>query len=399
MQNIFSQIKGDRAIWAIATLLAIFSFLPVYSAASNLAYAGGTGGNTFSFFVKHFVHLSLGFAIMYAVHKIPYRYFKGLSMVLIPVVLVLLLITILQGSTNAQGTNTSRWIQIPIVNMSFQTSTFAAVVLMVYVARYLSKIREKNVSFKETILPLWGPVFFILILILPANFSTTAIIFTMVMMLAFIGGYPIKYLLVIIGSGLLALTMFVLVAKAFPEAMPNRVDTWMSRIENFANGEDTEEDYQIEKAKIAIATGIKPLGPGKSVQKNFLPQSSSDFIFAIIIEEYGLFGGIFLLVMYSWLLLRIVVVSQKADTIFGMLLVLGVGLPIVFQALINMAVAVELFPVTGQTLPLISSGGTSIWMTCMAIGIILSVSAKRQEIKENEVLEGDNPLDILGETI
>jgi cell division protein FtsW len=173
----------------------------------------------------------------------------------------------------------------------------------------------------------------------------------------------------------------------------------MSRIENFANGEDTEEDYQIEKAKIAIATGIKPLGPGKSVQKNFLPQSSSDFIFAIIIEEYGLFGGIFLLVMYSWLLLRIVVVSQKADTIFGMLLVLGVGLPIVFQALINMAVAVELFPVTGQTLPLISSGGTSIWMTCMAIGIILSVSAKRQEIKENEVLEGDNPLDILSETI
>lgn len=400
MQNIVSQIKGDRAIWAIATLLAIFSFLPVYSAASNLAYAGGTGGNTFSFFVKHFVHLSLGFAIMYAVHKIPYRYFKGLSMVLIPVVLVLLLITILQGSTNAQGTNTSRWIQIPIVNMSFQTSTFAAVVLMVYVARYLSKIREKNVSFKETILPLWGPVFFILILILPANFSTTAIIFTMVMMLAFIGGYPIKYLLVIIGSGLLALTMFVLVAKAFPEAMPNRVDTWMSRIENFANGEDTEEDYQIEKAKIAIASGeIKGLGPGKSRQKNFLPQSSSDFIFAIIIEEYGLLGGIFLLIMYSWLLFRIVVVSQKADTIFGMLLVLGVGLPIVFQALINMAVAVELFPVTGQTLPLISSGGTSIWMTCMAIGIILSVSAKRQEIKENEVLEGDNPLDILSETI
>lgn len=400
MQNIVSQIKGDRAIWAIATLLAIFSFLPVYSAASNLAYAGGTGGNTFSFFVKHFVHLSLGFAIMYAVHKIPYRYFKGLSMVLIPVVLVLLLITILQGSTNAQGTNTSRWIQIPIVNMSFQTSTFAAVVLMVYVARYLSKIREKNVSFKETILPLWGPVFFILILILPANFSTTAIIFTMVMMLAFIGGYPIKYLLVIIGSGLLALTMFVLVAKAFPEAMPNRVDTWMSRIENFANGEDTEEDYQIEKAKIAIASGeIKGLGPGKSRQKNFLPQSSSDFIFAIIIEEYGLLGGIFLLIMYSWLLFRIVVVSQKADTIFGMLLVLGVGLPIVFQALINMAVAVELFPVTGQTLPFISSGGTSIWMTCMAIGIILSVSAKRQEIKENEVLEGDNPLDILSETI
>jgi len=204
--------------------------------------------------------------------------------------------------------------------------------------------------------------------------------------------------LVIIGTGLLALTLFILVAKAFPDIMPNRVDTWVSRIENFANGEDTEADYQIEKAKIAIATGRTPLGPGKSIQKNFLPQSSSDFSFAIIIEEYGLFGGVFLLVLYSWLLFRIVIVSQKSDTIFGKLLVLGVGLPIVFQALINMAVAVELFPVTGQTLPLISSGGTSIWMTCLAIGIILSVSAKREEIKEQEASD-DNPLDILSEAI
>lgn len=398
MQNLFKNIKGDRAIWAIATLLAIFSFLPVYSAASNLAYVGGTG-NTFSFFVKHFMHLALGFAIMFGVHKVPYKYFRGLSMIMVPIVLVLLLITMLQGTT-IDGANASRWIQIPIVNMSFQTSTLAAVVLMVYVARYLSKIRDKDVSFKDTVLPLWGPVFLILVLILPANFSTTAIIFTMIMMLAFIGGYPVKYLMIVIGTGIVALTMFILVAKAFPEAMPNRIDTWMSRVENFANGEDTEADYQIEKAKIAIASGgIKGVGPGKSRQKNFLPQSSSDFIFAIIIEEYGLIGGLFLLILYSWLLFRIVIVSQKSDTIFGKLLVLGVGLPIVFQALINMAVAVELFPVTGQTLPLISSGGTSIWMTCLAIGIILSVSAKRQEIKENEIFEGDNPLDILSETI
>jgi cell division protein FtsW len=195
------------------------------------------------------------------------------------------------------------------------------------------------------------------------------------------------------------LTLFILTAKAFPDAMPNRVDTWMSRIENFSNGEDTEADYQIEKAKIAIASGgIQGVGPGKSIQKNFLPQSSSDFIFAIIVEEYGLAGGLFLLMLYLWLLFRIVIVSQKADTVFGKLLVVGVGLPIVFQALINMAVAVELFPVTGQTLPLISSGGTSIWMTCLAIGIILSVSAKREEIKLQEDYE-DNPLEILSETI
>ena len=396
---ILNNIKGDKLIWAIVALLAIFSFLPVYSAASNLAYVGGSG-NTFAFLVKHFMHLFLGFAIMYGVHKLPYRYFRGLSMVMMPLVFVLLIVTILQGTT-IEGANASRWIRIPFINMSFQTSTLASVVLMVYIARYLSKIKDKTITFKESILPLWIPLFIVLALILPSNFSTTAIIFVMSMILLFLGGYPLRYLLAMGAAGLVGLTFFVLIAKAFPEAMPNRVDTWMSRIENFANGEDTEEDYQIEKAKIAIASGgVVGLGSGKSIQKNFLPQSSSDFIFAIIIEEYGLIGGLFLMVMYLWLLFRIVIVSQKADTIFGKLVVLGVGLPIIFQAMINMAVAVELFPVTGQTLPLISSGGTSIWMTCMAIGIILSVSAKREEIKEKQSQdEGDNPLEILSETI
>jgi cell division protein FtsW len=283
--------------------------------------------------------------------------------------------------------------------MSFQTSTLAAVILMVYVARYMSKIQDKESTFAETILPLWVPVFLILILILPANFSTAAIMFVMTVILVFLGGYPIRYLAVIIGTGIAALVLFVIVAKAFPEAMPNRIDTWMSRIESFSNGEDSEADYQIEKAKIAIASGgIQGLGPGKSIQKNFLPQSSSDFIYAIIVEEYGLIGGFALMILYMWLLFRIVIVAQKSETVFGKLLVLGVGLPIVFQAMINMAVAVELFPVTGQTLPLISSGGTSIWMTCLAVGIILSVSAKREEDKEKQNRE-DNPLEILSEAI
>ena len=397
MQTLFANIKGDRLIWAIVALLAIFSFLPVYSAASNLAYSGGNG-STFSFFVKHFMHLFLGFSIMYGVHKIPYRYFRGLSLIMIPIVLILLIVTMFQGIT-IDGANASRWIQIPIVGMSFQTSTLASVVLMVYVARYMSKIKDKDITFKSSVLPLWMPVFLVLILILPANFSTAAIMFVMVAMLVFIGGYPIRYLLVILASGAIALTLFILIAKAFPDAMPNRIDTWMSRLDSFTNGEDSEADYQIEKAKIAIASGgIQGVGPGKSIQKNFLPQSSSDFIFAIIIEEYGLIGGLSLIILYMWLLFRIVIVAQKADTMFGKLLVLGVGLPIVFQAMINMGVAVELFPVTGQTLPLISSGGTSIWMTCLAIGIILSVSAKREEIKEFENSE-DNPLEILSETI
>ncbi|MBU2951239.1 FtsW/RodA/SpoVE family cell cycle protein [Tamlana agarivorans] len=397
MQSVFNNIKGDRLIWAIVALLAIASFLPVYSAASNLAYKGA-GTNTFSFFIKHFVHLALGFVVIYVIHKIPYNYFKNLSMVMIPVVLGLLLLTMLQGTT-IDGANASRWIQIPFVGVSFQTSTLAGVVLMTYVARYLSKIYGKKITFKESILPLWAPVFLVLILILPANFSTTAIMFAMVVMLVFLGGYPLRYLVVIIGSGVLALTLFILVAKAFPDAMPNRVDTWMGRIESFSNPEDTEADYQIEKAKIAIASGeIWGVGPGKSSQKNFLPQSSSDFIFAIIIEEYGLIGGFFVMFLYLWLLFRIVIVAQKSESVFGKLVVLGVGLPIVFQAIINMAVAVELFPVTGQTLPLLSSGGTSIWMTCLAIGIILSVSAKREEIKGKEIDE-DNPLDILSEAI
>ncbi len=397
MQTLFNNIKGDRLIWAIVALLAILSFLPVYSAASNLAYRTGSG-NTFTFFIKHFVHLLLGFGIMYGIHKIPYRYFKGLSLVMIPIVVVLLAITMLQGTT-IEGANASRWIEIPVVGVSFQTSTFASVVLMVYVARYMSKIKDVAITFNSSILPLWIPVFIVLGLILPSNFSTTAIMFLMVLVLVFLGGYPIRYIGIILGLGLLGLAFFVMMAKLSTGPLSVKVETWENRIINYSNNEDTEADYQIEKAKIAIATGgIKGLGPGKSIQKNFLPQSSSDFIYAIIIEEYGILGGVFIMILYLWFLFRIVIVAQKADTDFGKLIVLGVGLPIVFQALINMAVAVELFPVTGQTLPLISSGGTSIWMTCLAIGIILSVSAKREEIKEQESVE-ENPLEILSEAL
>ena len=400
MTKLLANIKGDKMIWAVSALLALFSFLPVYSASSNLAYLYGDG-NTFVFLIKHFAHLVLGFLIMYGVHKIPHHYFKGLSIIMIPVVVILLLVTMAQNTT-IEGANASRWIRVPFVGVTFQTSTLAAVVLMAYVARYLSKIKDKTVSFKETLLPLWLLVFIILILILPANFSTTAILFSMVMVLVFIGGYPLKYIAVILGTGFMGLTFFILFAKAFPEVFPNRVDTWVSRIENFADDKDTQEDYQIERAKIAIARGgVIGAGPGKSVQRNFLPQSSSDFIYAIIIEEWGFVGGVFLMLLYILLLLRLVIVAHKSADVFGKLLVLGVGLPIVFQALINMAVAVELFPVTGQTLPLISSGGTSIWMTCLAIGIVLSVSAKREAILEEEQIKEkeENPLEVLSEVL
>lgn len=397
MKKLFQNIKGDRSIWAIVTLLAIFSFLPVYSAASNLAYTGGDG-NTFNYFLKHFVHLFLGFSIIFGIHRLPYRYFKGLSIIMFPVIIVLLLVTMFQGNL-VSGANASRWIRLPILGFSFQPSTLASVVIMVYVARYLSKIKDQIISFKESILPLWVPIFTVVLLILPSNFSTAALIFSMVLVICFLGGYPIKFLALVVSVGLSLLFVFIITVKAFPDLIPNRVDTWTSRVTNFFSDEETKEDYQIEKAKIAIATGgIKGLGPGKSVQKNFLPQSSSDFIFAIIIEEYGLIGGLFLLVLYLWLLFRIVIVGQKAGTIFGKLLTIGVGLPIIFQSFVNMGVAVDLFPVTGQTLPLISSGGTSIWVTCLAIGIILSVSAQREEEKLMYD-ENQHPLDILSETV
>jgi len=396
MKNILKNIEGDKAIWAIVLILAFLSFMPVYSASTNLVYVVNLGTPTYHL-IKHIVLLFFGFLIIYGVHKIPYRYFSGGSVIMLPLVILLLIFTLSQGTT-VGGANASRWIQIPFLGVGFQTSTFASVVLMIYVARYLARNKENTIIFKESILPLWLPVAIVLGLILPANFSTTAIVFSMVLLVCLIGGYPIKYLLSVIGIGVVTLILFILLAKAFPNALPNRVDTWISRIENFTN-KDAQEGYQVEKAKIAIASGgLTGRGPGKSVQKNFLPQSSSDFIFAIIVEEYGLiFGALSVIVFYFLLLFRIVVAAKKASSVFGSLLVIGVGIPIIFQAIINMSVAVNLFPVTGQTLPLISSGGTSVWMTCLAIGIILSVSANKE--KKNTENKEENPLEVLHETI
>jgi cell division protein FtsW len=385
MKALIKNLKGDKTIWAVVALLAIVSFLPVYSASSNLAYGAYGSGNTFSYLIKHLAHVGFGFFIIYVAHRVPYNYFRALSIIGIPIIVLLLLYTLLQGKTIG-GANASRWIQIPFIGVGFQTSTFASVVLMLYVARYLAKIKDKAYTFKSSLWELWLPVFVVVALVLPANFSTAAIMFSMVVMLVFIGEYPFKYLARVIVSGLLFLAVFILAAKAFPGAFPNRVDTWMSRIENFTSGTENEEEaYQIEKAKIAIATGgINGLGPGKSVQRNFLPQSSSDFIYAIIVEEYGLIGAFGVIVLYLILFFRFLRASIQARNLFGTLVVAGLGFPIIFQAFINMGVAVELFPTTGQTLPLISSGGSSIWMTCLAIGIILNVTKKEEEIKEEE---------------
>ncbi|WP_417352957.1 FtsW/RodA/SpoVE family cell cycle protein [Flavobacterium alkalisoli] len=384
MRDLINSLKGDKGIWSFVVLLALISFMPVFSASANLVYVIGKG-STIGYLVKHLVHIFIGFALIYFVHKVPYHYYRGLSQIGLPIVGLLLVYTFFQG-TVIDGANASRWIKVPFIGVTFQTSALASIVLMVYVARYLAKIEDKEITFKSSFIELWIPVFIVLALILPANFSTTALIFSMVCMLVFVGRYPLRYLGTIIGMGVAMLVFFVVFAKAFPNAMPNRVDTWISRVDSFFSDKPNEDDYQIEKAKIAIATGkINGLGPGKSVQKNFLPQSSSDFIFAIIVEEYGLIGGIGVLFLYLMLFFRFLVSAHKAKTLFGKLLIVGLGFPIIFQALINMGVAVELLPVTGQTLPLISSGGSSIWMTCIAVGIILSVTKKDEEIEQERL--------------
>jgi cell division protein FtsW len=392
-------IKGDKVLWGILALLAIFSFLPVFSASSNLAYVVGRG-TPWGYLIKHFVILSIGFVLMFSVHKIPYNYFKGISILMLPVVVLLLVYTASQG-TVIDGANASRWIRIPFIGLSFQTSTLASVVCMVYTATFFSKYKDQLGSFKNSLIRLWMPIFIVVLLIFPSNLSTAALLFLMVLIVSFVAGYPIKYLLAICGTGLAAVLLFFLLVKAFPGVFPNRVDTWMSRVENFRSGESADGNYQIERAKTAIVTGkIFGVGAGKSRMKNFLPQSSSDFIYAIIVEEFGLIGGIGLIILYLLLLFRIVVISFKATDVFGKLVVIGLGIPIIFQAFINMGVALQILPVTGQTLPMISSGGTSTWMTCIAMGIILSVSIKKELIQEEFVDENSNesnPISILSE--
>lgn len=364
-------------------LLAIASFLPVYSASTNLVYTVGNG-STAGILLKHFMHVAAGLGIVFMIHKIHYEKFKKYALFLMPVVVALLIYTLAQGK-QIGGANASRWINF--MGISFQPSTLAFIVLMVYVARTLSKVREVPLDFQQSLIKIWLPVSSVLIFIFPTNFSTTALIFVMVCMLLFVGNYPVKYLAAIAGISIAALLFFFLLSKAFPSyKFFSRFSTWEKRIERFVSDSPNEDRYQIENSMIAIASGkVYGLGPGKSVQKNFLPQSSSDFIYAIIVEEYGLLGGFTIIFIYLILFFRFLVRANKAPSTFGKLLIVGLGFPIIFQAFTNMGVAVELLPVTGQPLPLISSGGTSIWMTCLALGIILSVTKKEDEIKADEL--------------
>jgi len=383
MSFITKYIKGDKVLWLVVLLLALLSILSVYSASGSLAYKHQQG-NTFYYLFKHGIMLVVGMGLMLIAEKMDYKYYSRISQLALIVAVPLLLLTLVMGVNIG---NASRWLVIPGINQTFQTSDFAKLALIMYLARLLYK-KENNIKdFKSAFVPIMVPVLLVCGLILPANFSTAAILFTTCLIIMFIGRVNIKYILSLIGIGIASLLLLLLIAKSVPNLLP-RLDTWVSRIESFSDG-DSESNYQADQAKIAIATGGtfgKILtGQGNSTQRNFLPQSSSDFIYAIIIEEYGLIGGLGVIILYLILFYRGVKIAQQAEKSFGTFLAIGLSFSLVFQAMINMAVAVNLFPVTGQPLPLVSMGGTSIWFTCLAIGIILSVSRNTEKSNAKKV--------------
>lgn len=384
MNWVDTYFKGDRVIWVIVIILSIFSILAVYSSTGTLAYKY-QAGNTEYYLLKHFTILLFGFGLMYLAHLIRYTYYSRISLLALFIAIPLLVLTLLMGTNLNEA---SRWLTLPLINLSFQTSDLAKLALIMYLARMLWKKQDEIKDFKTAFLPIVLPVLIVCGLILPANLSTAAVLFSTSLYLMFIGRVNFKYILILIGIGLFLLSVFIGIALLSENK--GRVGTWKKRIENFTNGDNTL-DYQSQQAKIAIASGgLMGKGPGNSTQRNFLPHPYSDFIYAIIIEEYGILGGAVILFLYLLIFHRSVRIATRSPKAFATLLVAGCSFGLVLQALINMAVAVNLFPVTGQPLPLVSMGGTSIWFTSIAIGIILSVSrdleprtAKKDELASN----------------
>lgn len=380
MKAILRNIKGDKVIWVVVAILSIFSLLAVYSSTGTLAYRYQSG-NTEYYMIKHFGILLLGLLLMFFAHLIPYKYYARISQLALFISVPLLIYTLLFGTNLNEA---SRWYTLPLINITFQPSDLAKLSLIIFIARMLSKRQEDIKDLKKGFLAIIAPVVLITSLILPTNFSTAAMIFCTCLVLMFIGRVKFTYLLLLIATGIVGFGLFIVIAMNSPK-LGGRLGTWQNRIENFKS-DDSESNYQVEQAKIAIARGgIFGKMPGNSVQKNFLPHPYSDFIFAIIIEEFGLIGGTSVVLLYLILFFRAIKIVTRSPRNFASFLTFGVAFSLVFQAMINMMVAVNLAPVTGQTLPLISMGGTSIWFTSIAIGIILSVSREIEEESAKEV--------------
>jgi len=384
IQIIQNNTKGDKIIWLVVIILSVFSILAVYSSTGTLAYKNQEG-NTEYYMFKHLIIVLFGFLLMYLAHLVKYTYFSKIFQIALWIAIPLLFLTLIVGVNLNEA---KRVLPLPF-GLTFQTSDLAKLTLIMYLARELTKRQEVIKDFKSAFIPIIIPVLIVCALILPANFSTAAILFSTSLVLMFIGRVNIRHILAMIGLGIIAMTFLLMMVKVSPALMHKvfpRAETWMSRIENFGEGE-SEDDYQVEQAKIAIAGGgLFGKMPGNSEQRNFLPHPYSDFIYAIIIEEYGLIGGVLVMVLYLILLYRAIKIVSKIPRNFGAFLTIGVAFSLVFQAMINMGVAVHLLPVTGQTLPFVSMGGTSIWFTSISIGIILSVSKEVEKPTQDEAI-------------
>ncbi|MEY4573565.1 MAG: hypothetical protein RLZ10_2856 [Bacteroidota bacterium] len=387
--SITSRTKGDKVIWAIVVLLTMMSLLAVYSSTGTLAYK--LSKSTESYLFKQIVFIAVGVAIIYFAHLIKYTHYSRIALVIFLASIPLLIYTLFFG-TNLNDAN--RWIKLPIINLTFQTSDLAKLALFMYLSRQLSKRQETIKSFKKGFLPVIAPVFVICGLIAPANLSTALLTGATSLILLFIGRASIKHIGLVVLVAAVPIMMLIGFAKMYyneaegkAEPMPSfltkgRVETWVKRVQNFMYADKQEASYQVQQAKIAIAKGSwVGLGPGNSEARNFLPHPYSDFIYSIIIEEYGLIGGAVILLIYLLFLYRCIRIVKNCPYAFGAFLALALSFTLVIQAMANMAVNVSLFPVTGVTLPLVSMGGSSFLFTCMAIGIILSVARNVENLE------------------
>lgn len=364
-------------IWAIVIILSLVSVLAVYSSTGSLAYRMQKGNAEYYLF-KQLSVLILGLVIIYIAHRVNYTVYSRLAVILFLVSIPLLAYTLIFGSTINEA---SRWIRLPVINLTFQTSDMAKLALFMYVSRQLSRKQKVIKDFRKGFLPIMLPVCVTCMLIMPANMSTAVLLGASCMMLCFIGRVNAKHLMALVGAGIAAVAL-VTALVLLTGVGGGRAETWKSRLQHFGHNDKEEQPYQVQQAKIAIAGGgIFGKGPGNSEQRNFLPHPYSDFIYAIIIEEYGLIGGFLLIAFYMIFLFRSIRIFKRCPYAFGAFLAVGLSFTLVIQAFANMAVTVNLVPVTGVTLPLVSMGGTSIWFTSLAIGIILSVSRNVEEME------------------
>ena len=398
--ELVSRTRGDRYIWGILLILSLISILVVYSATGSLAYKM-TRGNTSMYLFKQLSFTILGLVIVFFLHRMNYTVFTKVASILFLLSIPLLLYTLFFGTRINEG---SRWIKLPVINLTLQTSDLAKLALFMYISRLLSRKQEVIKDFRTGFLPIVIPVLIICALIMPANLSNALLTGATALLLMFIGRVSFKHIALTILVALIPISIIVMIAvithtnttadvtgkKAIAEKMKSvgRFGTWVGRVQDFMYANDKDIPYQVQQANIAIANGnvFMGLGPGNSRQRNFLPQAYNDFIFSIIIEEYGLLGATFIVFVYLLFLFRCIRIFRRCPYAFGAFLALGLSFTLVIQALANMAVNVHLLPVTGVTLPLISMGGSSYLFTCASIGIILSVARNVEQLEGKETI-------------